>query len=241
MKKYDREERKNFFMIQNIVVDSEVWASLSSSARSVYFVLARFAHPDSGLTYPGVKTISILSGFLKGTVCKATRELQERGLIQKKRGSKRFHFKTIYRILREPDICIIPSGSDKCRKKRIIPNRSDKGKIETAKKAEPSMSQLESCIVPTNSESCIIPSGSDKKKTYKDIKKTYSRDDPSTQKKEISKETIKEFIKVKGFPWVKSYLEANNYPTHLLNELYEESKVPEVDQESKGELEEGKR
>jgi hypothetical protein len=234
------EERKNFFMVQNIVVNSGTWASLSPSARSVYFVLARFAHPDSGLAYPGIKTISILSGFLKDSVCKATTELQERGLITKKQGSKRFHFKMTYRILREPDLCIIPSRSDKSRKKRVIPSRSDKGRFETAKKAEPSPSQSESCTVPSQSESCTVPSGSEKKNTYKDIKKTYSRDDPSTPKKEISKVTLRELIKAKGFPWLKSYIEENDYPTHLLNELYEESKVPEVDQESKGELEEGK-
>ena len=234
------EERKNFFMVQNIIVNSGAWASLSPSARSVYFVLARFAHPESGLSYPGIKTISTLSGFMKDSVCKATRELQERGLITKKQGSKRFHFKMTYRILREPDLCVIPSRSDKSRKKRTIPNRSDKGKIETVKKGEPSPSQSESCIVPTSSESCTCPSGSEKKKTYKDIKKTYSRDDSSTRKKEISKETLREFIKAKGFPWVKSYLEANDYPTHLLNELYEEPEFPEVSQESKGELEEGK-
>jgi hypothetical protein len=227
-------------MVQNIVIDSGTWASLSPSARAVYFVLARFAHPDSGLSYPGIKTISTLSGFLKDSVCKATRELQERGLITKKQGSKRFYFKMTYRILREPDLCIIPSRSDKGRKKRIIPSRSDKGKIETAKNGEPSPSRSESRVSPTGSESCNVPSGSEKKKTYKDIKKTYSRDDPFISKKEISKETLREFIKLKGFPWVKSYLEANDYPTHLLNELYEEPEFAEVSQESKGELEEGK-
>jgi hypothetical protein len=35
-------------------------------------------------------------------------------------------------------------------------------------------------------------------------------------------------------------METNNYPLYLLDDLDEESKVPEVGQESKGELEEEK-
>lgn len=64
---------------------------------------------------------------------------------------------------------------------------------------------------------------------------------PPTPKMEISREVIKQLVESKGSPWLKSYLEANNYPLYLLDELDEESKVPEVGQESKAEPEGEKR
>ena len=56
----------------------------------------------------------------------------------------------------------------------------------------------------------------------------------------ISKETLREFKKLKGSAWLRSYMETNNYPLYLLDDLDEESKVPEVGQESKAEPEEEK-
>ena len=57
-------------------------------------------------------------------------------------------------------------------------------------------------------------------------------DNPPTPKIEISKKTLREWKKLKGLDWLKSYLETNNYPLYLLDELDED-----VRQESEADLE----
>ena len=47
-------------------------------------------------------------------------------------------------------------------------------------------------------------------------------DNRLTHKIEISKKTLREFKKLKGLDWLRSYLETNDYPLYLLDELNEE-------------------
>jgi hypothetical protein len=107
-----------FFMTPNILIDSGIWALLPSSCKAVYQVLKRHAHPKSGLSYPGVRTITRESGLNKETVCKATESLKRIGLVEKKLSGRRFGYRMSYRLV-ELTLDTVPVISEKCKKNAL--------------------------------------------------------------------------------------------------------------------------
>ena len=80
------------------LIDSGLWASMSSAARTLYPVLLRFSDGKFKPVYPGAHTLLKLTGFKqKSTLRKARRELVTIGLISVTEGSGRtntvYHFR----------------------------------------------------------------------------------------------------------------------------------------------------
>lgn len=100
------EKDKNFSKLFHEVVDSRVWASLSPKAKGVYVVLLRYASYDSRIANPSGPKIAELSGFTLDSISDATKELMEKGLIEKKRGGPKIGFRNIYIVKKTPALSI---------------------------------------------------------------------------------------------------------------------------------------
>jgi hypothetical protein len=163
MKEEKQQRNKNFFMVPNAVIDSWLWSRMKQSEKSIYLVLCRFAHPDSGLAYPSVETIRELTGCKTDTISTATRHLVIYGLITKKRAGPGFKFKMIYRVIKEPEIepNIIPWKKGQC-----YPKKDKKtGKFM----AIPSTRGLD--ITPSSGGLDITPSKKGQKKIKEDLRR----------------------------------------------------------------------
>lgn len=106
---------KNFSKLYHEIIRNGLWAMLSSPAIRVYGVLLTYAHYETGWSYPTVKTISQLSGINKNLVFRAIRELELIGLIEKRKGERRFAFRNAYRIIAHPEIYphLLPPETEK--------------------------------------------------------------------------------------------------------------------------------
>ena len=82
----------------SLLIDSGVWATMSSAARTLYPVLLRFSDGNFKPVFPGGKLLLKLTGFKqKSTLRKARNELVDLGLIAISSGSGRkntfYHFR----------------------------------------------------------------------------------------------------------------------------------------------------
>lgn len=87
-----------YFKFVSPLIDSGVWARMTSAARTLYPVLLRFSDANFKPVYPGTRLLLKLTGFKqKSSLRKARRELSELGLISMTTGSGRkntcYHFR----------------------------------------------------------------------------------------------------------------------------------------------------
>jgi hypothetical protein len=91
-----------FFKFMHDLIDSGVWAELSSTARTLYPVLCRFSNETFKEVWPGTEELLKLTGFkTKKSLQLAKKELMDAGLIDvitgNGRTSSRYYFKFSYR------------------------------------------------------------------------------------------------------------------------------------------------
>jgi len=96
------EYNHTFFKFMHDVIDSGVWASLSSSARALYPVLCRFTNESFKHVWPGTDELLRLTGFkTKRSLQHAKKELVNAGLIDiitgSGRTSSRYYFRFDYK------------------------------------------------------------------------------------------------------------------------------------------------
>jgi len=226
---------KDFSKLRHEIVDSGVLAGLSSAAIRVYLVILRYAHYETGLSYPTVEIISKLSGVNKNRIASATRELTLSGLIDKYRAGKKFGFRNCYRVIKHPKIApdTIPENTDKC--KHFL--RGEDGRFTPVpENRENGIPQNRDDHIPLSMESDTYPQKKDKKENLeinnrdKDLERagsasacSKSQAEPALNSKKslknISKETIDGFIKDKGLEWVKGYLRKMGYDQKEIESL----------------------
>ena len=97
------EKDKDFSKFFHSVIDSGCWAKLSFKAKAVYMVLSRFAGYETRRAFPTIIKISQLSGVSKDGVSEALNELEQNGLIEKKRGGPKIGFRNIYKVFKSPE------------------------------------------------------------------------------------------------------------------------------------------
>lgn len=79
-----------YFKFVSTIIETGLWAKMSSAARALYPVLLRFSDSDFKPVYPGSKLLLELTGFKqKSTLRKARQELVELGLVTLSKGSGR--------------------------------------------------------------------------------------------------------------------------------------------------------
>lgn len=159
----DQDKWTEFFMIPNSVIDSGLLAKMKNSERSVYFVLCRHADHNSRLAFPAVKTLMELTGSAKETVCKATKQLVNYGVITKRRAPASFKYKMIYKIIKDPKINLdtSPWKKDKC--KRLL--RQKNGRFTTESVATDLLTS------PCEPHSITSPCDTDQKNIKEDLRK----------------------------------------------------------------------
>lgn len=234
-------KHKDFSRIPHAVIDSGLLGILKPGELKVFLVINRHADYDTGIAFPTYATIRKLSSLGNGTIAKAIEGLVTKGLMEKKRVSKRFSFRNVYRV-REPGIaelksiiCIFPKKTDKSR--RILRGRDGKFK-PVAKNTDNDIPQNTDNEIPKNRESDTLPKNTDKKKTL-ETKKRFKvletagsasarpkgQASPASNSKKslktFSKETINGFIKDKGLPWLEDYLRRNGYDEKEIENLRE--------------------
>jgi len=111
----EQERDRDFFKTPNIVIDSRLLARMKPSEAKVYSVLSRFADYKTGSAFPSIVLICNLSGMNKNVVCKAIKRLEYFGLVKKYRAPKKFKYRNVYRVIRNPQIdsSIIPQKMEK--------------------------------------------------------------------------------------------------------------------------------
>jgi len=102
-----------YFKFVTALIDSGLWARMSSAARALYPVLLRFSDKNYKPVYPGTQTLLKLTGFKqKSTLRQARKELVELGLIVVQTGTGRknttYHFIFDRGVLLRP-----PPGAEK--------------------------------------------------------------------------------------------------------------------------------
>jgi len=150
-------------MVPNTVIDSGLLAKMKNSERSVYLVLCRHADHNSRLAFPAVKTLMELTGSAKETVCKATKQLVNYGVITKRRAPASFKFKMIYKIIKDPKINldISPWKKDKC--KRLLRQKNGRFTAESV--------ATDLLTSPCEPHSATSPCDTDQKKIKEDLRK----------------------------------------------------------------------
>lgn len=204
----ESEKDRNFFKIQNEIVDSGLLAVMKPSEVKVHLVIGRHIHYKHGRAFPSIESICKLSGMNKNVVCKATKRLEYYGVIKRYRAPLGLNFRTVYQIVKNPKInpLVIPQKA----KKRIERYRKKDGKFGVIPQ------NMETVIFPQNVELHTIPQNME----GKEIEIELNRD--SLKKKQqsftISKEIIKKYRKLKGDKWIRKYLLDHGYSLTVLNE-----------------------
>lgn len=90
-----------FFKFMNDLIDSGIWAKLSSTAKTLYPVLCRFSDETFKVVWPGTEELLRLTGFqTKKSLQNAKKELIQHGLIDVVNGSgktsSRYYFRFDY-------------------------------------------------------------------------------------------------------------------------------------------------
>ena len=158
---------KEFFKIPHALVDSGLLDHLKGSEVKTLLVIYRYAHYNTGLSYPTVKTIVKLSGVNKNCIGPATKLFGLLGLIEKIRTGKRFSFRNCYKVIRSPkiDLSIIPINTDK--RSRYFKGKG--GKFEPIPKNMDNNSPIKSDNEhPNNAELDTYPLNTDKKEKFRD-------------------------------------------------------------------------
>ncbi len=108
-------KNKDFGQMPHWVVDQGILKILKGSEVKVYITLNRYADYETKISWPTVDQLSEATGCRAGAIAKATDRLVELKLIEKSRSGKRFNFRNIYKIIRDPNIyrCIVPLTVDK--------------------------------------------------------------------------------------------------------------------------------
>lgn len=85
-----------WFRVLVSLVESGAWARMSDGACRVYVVLAKHCGRE-WIAWPSLATVRRLSGISKAQVCRAINELQDEGLLRRRRGGGRNS--TVYQLL----------------------------------------------------------------------------------------------------------------------------------------------
>lgn len=92
-------ENNTFFKFMKDIIDSGIWAKLSSAAKALYPVLCQFTNENFKPVWPGTETLLRLTGFkTKKSLQLAKRELVQVGLIDFIPGSGRTHSRYYFRF-----------------------------------------------------------------------------------------------------------------------------------------------
>jgi hypothetical protein len=180
-----RSQYDHFSKIPHWVIESGIWAVLTPKAKAVYLTLWRFADFKGHIAFPTVPRLSELSGVSRGKISQATRELELRGLIQKKRAARRFNYRNVYRMVTTPPprIDIYPQKTDKCR-------RSSRGKDGRFISSPSSMDNQHPSNAdtqrPSNADIDIHPSNTDQKENLEILKKRDTVLETASEKKNPS-------------------------------------------------------
>ena len=84
------DEKTQYIKFMSDIIDSGIWASLSSSARALYPVLLKFSNKDFKPVWPSTETLMRLTGFKsKKSIIQAKKELSDTGLLHFVPGSGR--------------------------------------------------------------------------------------------------------------------------------------------------------
>lgn len=101
-----------YFKFVSPLIDSGLWARMSSAARTLYPVLLRFSDKNFKYVYPGSRHLLKLTGFKqKSTLRKARKELVDLGLISITEGSGRTN--TCYHFRFDVLVANAPQGGQK--------------------------------------------------------------------------------------------------------------------------------
>lgn len=238
---------KDFSRIPHALIDSGVLALLKPSETKVLLVIHRFADYHTGISWPSIEKINELSGVNKGTVCKAIRELAQKGLIRKHSTGERLRHRNCYVVERNKERLaqlasyIAPAKRIKC--KRI--NRGKNGKFKPIpKNTESSIPNNMDKGIPTNTERYTLPFNTDKKENRETINRDIvlekdsealaakssqaSVTDKNKSIKKANPDIVNQLIKQNGLVWVKKYLRDQGYDEKEIEEL-KEVKVAEKD------------
>ena len=231
------------------IVKDGVWAKLSRKASRVYVVLLTFADYNKFVAFPGVTTISRLSGVARGSISAATNELVRFGLIDKKRASRRFAYRNVYRIIIDPIVntYIQPTKTDKCWR----PLRGKDGKFISSPSStdnqHPSNTDTQR---PSNTDIDIRPCNTDKKENLEiDIKRdnvleikekemnpSGSQETfPNGKSPEVSLKSHKSINRVELIKYCKE-LGTERFRQLFTKQNYQPSVIEEVVQEAAGSL-----
>ena len=195
-------ELKDFFAVPHIVVDSGLWAAMKPSEQSVYVVLCRYRNYKTNRCFPGIKTISKLSGIHKNNVCSALKQLYIYGLVGKNRAPRGLKFRNIYTVRMNPNIdpFTFPQKAEKkCKQYRD----KSSGKFRVC----PQNAEDDTC--PQNAEA-VRPQNAEKKESkMKEGLKRYSANDKPLFT--YSKKTLKDLISAKGKGWLVKELRSKGY------------------------------
>jgi len=206
-------ELRDFFAIPNIVIDSGLWALMKRSEQSVYVVLCRYRNYKTNRCFPGIKTISKLSGVHRNNVCSALKQLCIYSLIGKKRAPRGLKFRNIYTIIMNPNID--PSTFPQKAEKECKQNRDEKtGKFRVCPQS------AEKRTLPQDAEA-VRPHKMEKKESK--MKESLKKDSFLTKPHlTYSIKTLKELMSAKGKDWLIEELGSKGYTEDQINSSLKE-------------------
>lgn len=115
-------EHQSYIRIMSDVIDSGIWAKLSSAAKTLYPVLLKFSDYNFKPVWPSTETLLGLTGFrTKKSIVLAKRDLEKHGLLHSVSGtgrtSTRFYFRFDY-----PGSKIAPLGDTPIPRRDVNPS-----------------------------------------------------------------------------------------------------------------------
>src|SRR5271170_7693479 len=87
-----------FFRVENDLLRSEVFKTLSGSAVKVYLVIGLYSDFGTDWAYPSIRTLARQAGLSRQTVLTAIEQLTQLGLLATSKSKGR---STAYRIIRQ--------------------------------------------------------------------------------------------------------------------------------------------
>jgi predicted transcriptional regulator len=138
------------------IVHLEAWRALTPIERSVYMVIWAYWNSKSGRAFPSVETIQKKAGLCRSSVCSATKSLEGKRVIFRKRSGRRFGFKMTYIL----NFDVSTMRMDKRKRGRVSPSPLDKRKHmkdEKTGKFKAESMRMDGCVSPSPLDSRVSP------------------------------------------------------------------------------------
>jgi hypothetical protein len=214
-----KNDKPYFFNVQEALIDKGYWRAMKDIDRTLYIALCRYQDWETKISFPSNAELSKVTGMCLASVINAGKNLKALGLVHiwyHKEEGARYH-KKFYRI--EPLDDLPPLSMDiSTRPKRMdisTRKRDKKGKFQRddskANGVTPSIANGTTPSIANGHEliSVNLSQGTNLKKKSR----------LSCKDKEKNKETIREFLQLKGEAWTRSYLTKHGYNPDLVNEV----------------------